>query len=50
MRGEEGDGREDEKGSDETAVRAGDREEEGGINILPAAVAAPVLSPQDGTI
>ena len=50
MHGEEGDGRRDEEGTDETAVRGGDREEEGGINMLSAAVAVAVLSQQDGTI
>ena len=47
MHGEEGDGRRDEEGTDETAVRGGDREEEGGINMLSAAVAVAVLSQQD---
>lgn len=52
MDGEEESGREGEGEENwgETLVRGGDQEGAGGINILPAAVAAAALSRQDGTI
>ena len=49
-RGEEEEGREEEKGRGETAVRGVDQEEEGGIEVLPAAVAPAARTCTGGTM
>jgi len=50
IRGEEEEGREDEKGTGETAVRGVDQEEEGGTEVLPAAVAPAAPTCTGGTM